>query len=257
MLLVIDIGNTNIKMALFEDDAIVGSWRFENNTKSTADEYGLKILGIMREQNLDPKSVTGIIFSSVVPRLNYTIEHMCTHYFNIKPKIVGSGIKTGINIKCDSPKEVGADRITDCYAALKLYGAPAIVIDFGTATTVNAINDRGEFLGGAICPGIKTSQDALTSAAAKLPPVELLIPKSVIGRDTDTNIQSGFSFGFIGMVEYLVKKIRQESGMQGAKCIATGGLAEIITNGSDIIDVYDRALTLKGLNLIYKLNLSK
>ncbi|MCL2822024.1 MAG: type III pantothenate kinase, partial [Firmicutes bacterium] len=197
--------------------------------------------------------VDGAIISSVNPNLNYTIAHAVQFYCGTVPIIVGSGIKTGLNIKYDNPKEVGSDRIMGCVGAYYTYGGPFILVDFGTATTFNAVTKSGEFLGGAISFGLKSASDALSKSAAKLPGVELVLPEKAINKNTITNMQSGIINGFIGSTEYLVKKFKSELG-QDVKVIATGGLSEIIKEASDVIDIVDRTLILKGLNIVYSKN---
>lgn len=252
MILTIDIGNTNIKCGVFDGDRLVYSLRLASSVSKTSDEYGLTMSDLLAQNGISRKDISGIIISSVNPNLNYTFEHMSNYFFGVKPLMVGSGIKTGLNIKYDNPKEVGADRIVNSVAAYYAYGGPVIVIDCGTATTFNYINSKGEFLGGAISFGLKTSMDALTAATAKLPKIELVAPPKALGKTTITNMQSGIIYGFIGMVEYMVKKLKAEEG--DAKVIATGGLSEIISESSAIIDKVDRTLTLRGLNIIYNLN---
>lgn len=254
MVLVLDIGNTNIKIGVFDGDKLVVSLRLATVSNKTSDEYGLSIKDMLLANGIALQDILGVIISSVNPNLNYTFEHMVNYYFHFKPLVVGSGIKTGINIKYDNPKEVGADRIVNSVAAYYTYGGPAIVIDCGTATTFNVISGKGEFLGGAISFGLKTATDALSHVAAKLPKIELTTPKKVVGKTTIANMQSGIIYGFIGMVEYMIKKIKQETGLNDAKVIATGGLSEIIRKDSSVIDVFDRTLTLRGLNMIYGMN---
>lgn len=255
MVLVIDIGNTNVKCGIFDNDKLVYSLRLATSSSKTSDEYGMTTKDLLKNNGINCDDIEGVIMSSVNPNLNYTFEHMINYYFNAKPLIVGAGIKSGINIKYDNPKEVGADRIVNSVAAYYTYGGPVIVIDCGTATTFNYINAKGEFMGGAISFGLKTSAEALTASCSKLPKIELNAPKKVLGRNTITNMQSGIINGFIVMVEYIVKKIKSENGE--AKVIATGGLSEIISSNSDVIDKVDRTLTLRGLNIIYKLNANK
>ena len=192
--------------------------------------------------------------SSVVPQINFTVEHMCRNYFGIEPMRIEPGIRTGINIKYENPRELGSDRIANAVAAYELYGGPCITIDFGTATSFGAISERGEFLGGAICPGLKLAAEALTERAAKLPRFELAKPESVIGRNTVTNMQAGIVYGYIGQINYLVDRMKRELGAPNAKVIATGGLAVLVAEESKVIDVMDGLLTLKGLCLIYGKN---
>lgn len=252
MIIVLDVGNTNTKIGIFEGDRLVESLRMASSMSKTGDEYGFYLVGMLREKGISPKDIDGGIISSVYPNLNYTFEHMLDYYFGIKPYIVGSGIKTGINVKYDNPKEVGADRIVGSVAAYNIYGGPCIVIDCGTATTFNVISENGEFLGGAIGVGLKSSADALYNGTAKLPKVELSVPRSVIGKNTIANMQSGLVYGYISMVEGIVARIRREYGKE-LKVIATGGLSEIVASNSKVIDVVDRTLTLKGLNIVYGL----
>ncbi len=252
MIIVLDVGNTNTKIGVFDGDELALSLRMSSSMSKTGDEYGFYLVGMLKEKGIAPSDITGGIISSVNPNLNYTFEHMLDFYFSIKPYIVGSGIKVGINVKYDNPKEVGSDRIVGSVAAYKLYGGPCIVIDCGTATTFNVISDKGEFLGGAIGAGLKSSADALYTGTAKLPKIELAVPKTVIGKTTVANMQSGLVYGYVSMVEGLVARIRKEYG-EKLKVIATGGLSEIVASTSKVIDVVDRSLTLKGLNIVYKL----
>ena len=203
---------------------------------------------------MDPKSIEGIVMSSVVPQVNFTVEHMCRNYFGMEPLKIGPGIKTGINIKYENPRELGSDRIANAVAAYELYGGPCITIDFGTATSYGVVSEKGEFLGGAICPGLKLAAEALTEHAAKLPRFELAKPESVIGRNSVTGMQAGIVYGYIGQVNYLVERMKRELGAPNAKVIATGGLSVLVSEESNAIDVMDGLLTLKGLCLIYAKN---
>ncbi len=252
MIIALDVGNTNTKIGIFDGDNLALSLRMSSSMSKTGDEYGFYLIGMLKNKNILPEAIDGGIISSVNPNLNYTFEHMLDYYFGIKPYIVGAGIKTGINVKYDNPKEVGADRIVGSVAAYNIYGGPCIVIDCGTATTFNVVSKSGEFLGGAIGVGLKSSADALYTGTAKLPKVELTVPKSVIGKNTITNMQSGLVYGYVSMVEGIVARIKKEFGSD-LKVIATGGLSEIVASCSKVIDVVDRSLTLKGLNIVYKL----
>ncbi len=252
MIIALDVGNTNTKIGIFDGDNLALSLRMSSSMSKTGDEYGFYLIGMLKNKNILPEAIDGGIISSVNPNLNYTFEHMLDYYFGIKPYIVGAGIKTGINVKYDNPKEVGADRIVGSVAAYNIYGGPCIVIDCGTATTFNVVSKGGEFLGGAIGVGLKSSADALYTGTAKLPKVELTVPKSVIGKNTITNMQSGLVYGYVSMVEGIVSRIKKEFGCD-LKVIATGGLSEIVASCSKVIDVVDRSLTLKGLNIVYKL----
>ena len=259
MILTLDIGNTNIKTALFDGSEMVKYWRLSTSITNTSDEYGITIMNLFRHEGIDPKAVEGIVMSSVVPTVNFTIEHMCQNYFGIAPMVIGPGIKTGINIRYENPRELGSDRIANAVAAFEEYGGdkPVIFIDFGTATTFGVVEKEqtgtGAFLGGAIFPGIKLASEALTSGTAKLPRFALAKPEHVIGRTTLTNLQSGMFHGYVGMVTNLVKRMKQELGGE-ALVVATGGMAVLIAEESKVIDKLDGLLTLKGLRLIYERN---
>ena len=254
MILVVDIGNTNIKLGIFSDGELKFSTRLSSSTHKTSDEYFLSLKDLFESKGIDFSDLDGVMLSSVNPNLNYTFEHLIGVYFKAKLMTVGSGIKTGLNIKYDNPKEVGADRIVNSVAAYRTYGGPCIVIDCGTATTFNVITAKGEFSGGAISFGLKASVDALCQKAAKLPKIELVKPDRVIGKSTITNMQSGIIYGYVGMVEYIVKKLKEEMNCGPVKVIATGGLSEIVSANSDAIDIVDRTLTLRGLYILYMMN---
>lgn len=255
MILCIDIGNTNVKFGIFQKENLVASFRITSKRNSTADEYGVLVRDLLSSAQLKSKDLNGIIMSSVIPQLNYTMEHMCEQYLGKKPITVAPGLKTGINLKVDSPKEVGADRIVNSVAAYKKYGGEktVICIDFGTATTINVITPKGELIGGVIAPGIKTALDSLVNGTAKLPNIELEYPNKVVCKDTITNMQAGLLYGFAGLVEYLVKKTKKEVG-KPCVVVATGGLGEIIAQEAKCIDYTDRTLTLEGLRMLYELN---
>lgn len=253
MILTLDIGNTNIKTALFDGADMVKYWRLSTNITNTSDEYGITIMNLFQHEGISVKDVEGIVISSVVPTINFTIEHMCQNYFGKTPLFIGPGVKTGINIRYENPRELGSDRIANAVAAYEEYGAPTIFIDFGTATTFGVVGEGGAFLGGCICPGIKLASEALVTGTAKLPRFELTKPEHVIGRTTLTNLQSGMYYGYVGLVKNIVRKIKQELG-QEAKVVATGGMAVMIAEESKAIDTLDGLLTLKGLRLIYERN---
>ncbi|MCQ2437181.1 MAG: type III pantothenate kinase [Clostridia bacterium] len=255
MILTLDIGNTNIKTALFEGMEMKHYWRISTDRSRSSDELGIQLMSLLDYNGVKKESIEGIMMSSVVPQINFTVEHMCRNYFGKEPMKIEPGIKTGINIKYENPREVGGDRIANAVAAYELYGGPCITIDFGTATTFGAISEKGEFLGGAICPGLKLAAEALTERTAKLPRFELCKPEHVIGKNTVANMQSGIIFGYIGQVTYLVERIKRELNAPDAKVIATGGLAVMIAEESSAIDVLDGLLTLKGLCLIYNKNI--
>jgi len=254
MILTMDIGNTNIKTALFDGMETLHYWRISTNRNMSSDEYGMLLMNLFAHHGIKVSDISGIMLSSVVPQINFTILHMCRTYFGMDPLMIGPGIKTGINIKYENPRELGSDRIANAVAAYELYGGPCITIDFGTATNFGVISEKGEFLGGAICPGLKLAAEALTERTAKLPRFELTKPESVIGRNTVTNMQSGIVFGYIGQINYLVERMKKELGAPDAKVIATGGLAVLVAGESNVIDVMDGLLTLKGLRLIYQKN---
>lgn len=257
--LVIDVGNTNIKIGVYEEDEFLYSWRLAVKTLRTSDEMGIQLINLLSTKNIDVDLIDGIIISSVAPSLNYTVEHMCQYYFNIKPLMVGPGIKTGIDIKYINPKELGADRIVNSVAAYNMYGGPCVIVDFGTATTFNVLSAKGEFLGGLIAPGIKSSLSSLVTNTSKLANVELVMPSKIICKTTESNMQAGTILGFKGLVDYIIKQIKLEysgDSEEKVKVIATGGLSSLLLEGeSDIgIDIVDRYLTLRGLKIIYNLN---
>ena len=254
MILTLDIGNTNMKTALFEGMEMRQYWRISTNRNRTSDEYGMTLMNLMQHSGVDRSEIKGIMMSSVVPQINFTIEHMCRSYFGMEPMKIEPGVKTGINIKYENPRELGSDRIANAVAAYELYGGPCITIDFGTATSFGAISDKGEFLGGAICPGLKLAADALTEHTAKLPRFELVKPDRAIGRNTVSNMQAGIVYGYIGQIKYLVNRMKKEMGVEGIKVIATGGLAVLVAGESSGIDGMDGLLTLKGLRIIYEKN---
>ena len=254
MILTLDIGNSNIKTALFDGEEMAHYWRVSTSMSKTSDEYGILLMNMFAHEGVSPKDVEGIVISSVVPTINFTIEHMCQNYFHMQPMMVAPGIKTGINIKYENPRELGSDRIANAVAAYAQYGGPCIFIDFGTATTFGVVDENGSFLGGSIFPGIKVASEALVSGTAKLPRFAIEKPESVIGRTTLTNLQSGMYYGYVGLVKHIVQKMKQELGRQDAIVVATGGMALLISEESKVIDKLDGLLTLKGLRMIYERN---
>ncbi len=254
MILVFDVGNTNIVLGLYKEKQLLNFWRIATDRQKTSDEYGMLINQLFSYQGCSFSDIKAVVISSVVPPIMYTLEHMSRKYFNGDPLIVGPGIKTGINIKYDNPKEVGADRIVNAVAAYDLYGGPVIIVDFGTATTYCAVSKNGEYLGGAISPGIRISMDALFEKTAKLPRVELIKPESVICRNTVNSMQSGIVYGYIGQVDYIVRRMKKELGTDKVMVIATGGLSKLIAPESETIDVVNGLLTLEGLRIIYDRN---
>ena len=254
MILCLDVGNTNIKYAVFEGDTLKLSFRVATEYKKTSDEYGGQLISILGNNGINPADINGGIISSVVPQLDYTLDRMCQTYLKYKPLMLGPGLKTGLNLKVDDAKEVGADRVVNNVSAVKKYGYPLIIIDFGTATTFNVIDEKSQFIGGVIAPGIKGSLDSLVNGTAKLPRVEIERPKQVIGKNTITNMQAGIFFGFAGLVEYIVKKIKRELKLDNVKVVATGGFSEVIAGEISCIDEVDKLLTINGLKYLYDLN---
>ncbi|MHA7966155.1 type III pantothenate kinase [Paenibacillus sp. CAU 1782] len=253
MILVIDVGNTNIVLGVYKDKELLHHWRLSTNRSATADEYGISMHQLFQYAGIAMTEISGVIISSVVPPLMRTLEQLCVKYVRKVPLIVGPGVKTGLNIRYENPREVGADRIVNSVAAIEKYGAPLIVVDFGTATTFDYIDEHANYLGGAIVPGIGISTEALYQRAAKLPRIELVKPKSVIGRNPVTSMQAGIIFGYAGQVDGIVNRIRAEFGVS-PRVIATGGLAELISAESETVDEVDPLLTLEGLRLIYERN---
>ncbi len=260
MLIAFDVGNTNIVLGLFEDGELIQNWRIETDKHKSADEYGMIINELFRYNGLNMADVDDVIISTVVPSISYTLQHTSIKYFNIRAIEVGPGIKTGMIIKYDNPKQVGADRIVNAVAAYHKYGGPLIVIDFGTATTFCCISGSCVYLGGTIAPGIKISSDALFEKTAKLPRVELMEPGHVICRNTIESMQAGLVYGHMGVVDFIVDKMKEEYHEkygrpdEEIKVIATGGLATMVSNGAKSIDYVDRMLTLEGLRIIYEKN---
>lgn len=255
MILVVDIGNTNTVVGVYKEDELMGSWRMVTRSDKTSDEYGVFIMNLLIYSNIDHKEIVGAIVSSVVPNVMHSFENALKKYFNINPLIVGPGIKTGIMLSSDNPRQVGADRIVDIVAAFEQYGGPLIVIDFGTATTYDIVNEYGEFKYGVTSPGIQISADALWSRTAQLPKIEIKKPSSILAKNTISSMQAGLVYGYIGQVEYIVKKMKEEFGREDMKVIATGGLGRLISDETSVIDVYDPQLLLKGLKIIYEKNL--
>ncbi|AYE34486.1 type III pantothenate kinase [Clostridium septicum] len=257
MVLLVDVGNTNIVLGVYKERENIVSWRISTDSKKTSDEYGIQVMQLFTQSELNPKEVKGIIISSVVPNIMHSLENMIKKSFGINPLVVGPGVKTGINIKYDNPKEVGADRIVNAVAAHDIYKKDVILIDFGTATTFCSVTKSGNYLGGCIVPGVKISSDALFDRAAKLPRVELEVPQNIICKNTISSMQAGIIYGYIGQVEYIVKKTKKEMmdlGSEEPFVIATGGLANLVANETDVIDKVDSSLTLEGLRIIYEKN---
>ena len=254
MLLVIDVGNSNTVVGLYEGDELQNHWRVRTVADHTIDEYGMLILNLYRTSKVGSRSINDIIISCVVPSMLNILEPLCKKYFHVTPLIVGPGIKTGIPIYYDNPKEVGADRIVNAVAAHDKYEGNLIIVDFGTATTFDYITKKGEYMGGCISPGVVISSEALFEKASKLPPVELSRPKSVVARDTVSSIQAGIMFGYAGLVDGIVNRIKKETAVEST-VIATGGLASVIAAETSSIDFVDEMLTLEGLKIIRSRNI--
>lgn len=254
MLLVFDVGNTNMVIGVYETKKLIKNWRINTDIHKTSDEYGMLINNLLAYDKIDIKSIDDVIISSVVPNVMHALENFCIKYCEKKPMIVGPGIKTGLNIKYDNPKQVGADRIVNAVAAIEKYGSPLIIVDFGTATTFCAISEKAEYLGGTICPGLIISSEALFNGAAKLPRVELTKPGKTICKTTVEAMQSGIIYGYVGQVEKIISIMKKELGSEDVKVIATGGLSSLIHSETDSIDYIDRFLTLEGLRLIHAKN---
>lgn len=256
MLLVIDVGNTNIVFGIYKDDELLYDWRISTSKDRTSDEYGLVFNQIFQFNGINPKDIKSVIMSSVVPPLMHTIPTMSMRYLGVNPMIVGPDLDTGINIKYDNPNEVGADRIVNAVAGFKKYGGPLIIVDVGTAITFCSISSEGDYLGGIIYPGIKISSEALFMRTAKLPKVEILKPDRVIGKNTASSIQSGLVYGYIGMIDYIIKKMIEEmcTSKEEVTVVGTGGFSTLIASESEYICEIDRLLTLEGLKMIYERN---
>jgi len=257
MILVLDVGNTNITLGVYKNRELIEHWRIATVRERTEDELGILIKSLMADKGILPGDVDGIAISSVVPPLMFALERMSVKYFGHKPIVVGPGIKTGLNIKYENPREVGADRIVNAVAALERYGAPLIIVDFGTATTFCVLNDKGDYLGGVVAPGIGISTEALFRSAAKLPRIEITRPPSVVGRNTVNSMQSGVLYGFTGQVDGIVQRIKREHPGLEFKVVATGGLANLIAQESFEIEIKDSNLTLDGLRIIWDMNQEK
>lgn len=253
MLLAIDVGNTNLTFGVFDkEDNIAATFRMTTKIPRTSDEYGIMIINILREKGIDKDMIEDVMISSVVPATMHSLTSAIIKYLGKNPYIVGVGIKTGLKLPVANPAELGADRIVDAVAGYDLYGGPVLVLDFGTATTYDLITEDGSFTAGITSPGIRISANALWNEAAKLPEIEIKKPDSILAKNTVTSMQAGLVYGYIGQVEYIIKKVIEETGYTNLKVVATGGLGRIIANETDMIHVYDPDLTLKGIMLTYK-----
>ena len=252
MILTIDVGNTNITCGVFDGDVIVASFRITSKMPRTSDEYGMILYNLLEQNNIQPMDIGDAIICSVVPNVMHSLRGGLVKYFHITPIIVEAGIKTGIRIVTPDPQQIGADRIVDAVGAYEIYGGPVLVIDFGTATTYDFVDESGAFLGGITAPGIRISAKALSEDAAKLPEIEIKKPESILGKDTITSMQAGIVYGQIGQTEYIINKVKEEVGLENVKTVVTGGLGRIIANETTCIDIYDPNLTLKGIYRVYK-----
>ena len=254
MLLVFDIGHSNIVMGTYEGKKLLRHWRISTDRQKTGDEYGMLINSLFAYQNIRMEQVEAIIISSVVPPLMVPMIKMCERYFHIHPLVVGPGIKTGFRISYENPREIGADRIVNVAGAFEQYGGPLIVIDIGTATTFDVVAPNGDFQGGVIAPGLSSSADALFQRAAKLPRIELVTPKHIISRNTVSGMQAGIIYGYVGQIDEIVRRMKKEMGYDEIRVIATGGYARMISRESKTIDKIDHFLTLTGLRVLYERN---
>ena len=254
MLLCIDVGNTNTVLGVYNGKRLVANWRMTTSNNQTADEVGIFIHSLFDYSEVEADKLDAIIISSVVPNIMYSLVHGLVKYFHIQPMIVGSGMKTGVNLLMDNPREMGSDRIAKLVAAYEIYGGPAMVIDYGTATTYDVINENGGFVTGITAPGIQICVDALVKSTAQLPKVEIKKPRSIIVKNTIGSLQAGVVYGHIGETKYIIEQIKKELGQPDMKIISTGGLAKTLESTEKIFDVIDPLLTLKGLRIIYEKN---
>ncbi len=254
MLLAIDVGNTNITFGIFDGEKLVATFRMMSKLERTSDEFGIAIKRMIVDNDIDVNRIDGAIIASVVPVIMHSLTGAISKYITAKPMIVGPGVKSGIKIATPNPREIGADRIVDAVGAFDKYGGPVLVIDFGTATTYDLVNDKGEFVAGITAPGLGICAKALWNGAAKLPEVEIKKPKSILAQETISSMQAGLVYGQIGQTEYIINQVKKECGYDNVKVVATGGLGNVICPETQLIDIYDRNLTLDGLRLIYEKN---
>ncbi len=254
MIFVVDVGNTNMTLGVYEGENLKATFRMMTKTPRTSDEYGVMLTTLLANRGITTDMIEGCIVASVVPDVMHSLTGGILRYIGTKPLIVGPGLKTGIKIVTENPRAIGADRIVDAVAAYEKYGGPVLVIDFGTATTYDLVTVEGHFAAGITAPGIRISSEALWSQAAKLPKIEIQKPKSILAQETISSMQAGLVYGQIGQTEYIIRKVKEESGLADLKVVATGGLGRLISDETETIDVYDSALTLDGLRIIYEKN---
>lgn len=252
MLLTVDIGNTNITLGVFRGEDLITTFRMTTIQTRTSDEFGMVMCELLEHNQVAVDQISDVIVASVVPNVMHSLTSAIIKYIHTRPIIIESGIKTGIRVAAKNPKQVGADRIVDAAAVYELYGGPAIVVDYGTATTFDLVDEDGTFTACVIAPGIRTSAQAMWSMAAKLPEFEIKKPKSILAQETIACMQAGLVFGQVGQTEYIIKKMKEEFGKENVKVVATGGLGRIIEKETDMIDIYDPMLTLKGMRLIFE-----
>lgn len=254
MILVIDAGNTNITCGVYDGEKLKATFRFTTKIPRTSDEYGMMLTQLLTLKGISIDQIEGSIVASVVPDVMHSLTGGIMRYTKTRPLIIGPGVKTGINVTTENPRAIGADRIVDAVAAYEKYGGPILVIDFGTATTYDYVTAEGNFAAGITAPGIRISSEALWKSAAKLPNIEIKKPKSILAQETITSMQAGLMYGQIGQTEYIIKKVKEETGIPDMKVVATGGLGRTIADETDEIDIYDSVLTLDGLRIIYEKN---
>lgn len=254
MLLAIDIGNTNITLGLFKEEELLAQFRLTTKQQRTSDEYGMDLCALIERKHYKVEDIEAVIIASVVPGIMHSFGSAIIKYLGVQPLVVSSGVKTGLRIQTDNPRQIGADRIVDAVAAYNLYGGPVIVADFGTATTYDYIDGTGTYLYGVTAPGIRTAARSLSEKAAMLPDIQIKKPDSILAKETITSMQAGVVYGYIGQTEYILKKMKEELGQPSVLVVATGGLGNIIANETDSIDIYNRTLTLDGLRMIYEKN---
>ena len=254
MLLVIDVGNTNITCGIYDGENLINTFRIMSKTPRTKDEFGTTICDLIEKKGVKVSDIDGAIIASVVPNIMHALTACVYDYLGIDPLVVGPGVKTGIKVDTPNPREIGPDRIVDAVAAYEIYGGPILVLDFGTATTYDLVTEDGRFVAGITAPGVRISAEALWTGTAKLPEIEIVMPDSILANDTIWSMQAGLMYGQIGQTEYIIKQVKKETGHDNLKVVATGGLGRLISNETDMIDEYSSELTLEGLRLIYAKN---